>query len=213
MEYIIRLERLSSRPLAVVRRRARLQELSKVVPEACGAVWSVVREQQITGAGRHVAVYLDDQINLEVGVELDSTFAGHGEVARSATPAGLVAVTTHYGLYGVLHKAHEAIRVWCRTKGYALAGPNWEIYGHWKDEWNTDPSKISTEVFYLLQDDGNSTPSIGRSHMEKVMGVFLILGGIGCGFLAVQYGEILAQSRIPFTALSKTRNSIHELDS
>jgi hypothetical protein len=35
-----------------------------------------------------------------------------------------------------------------------LAGPNWEIYGHWKDEWNNDPSKICTEVFYLLAADG-----------------------------------------------------------
>jgi hypothetical protein len=31
-----------------------------------------------------------------------------------------------------------------------LAGPNWEVYGHWKDEWNSDPSKICTDVFYLV---------------------------------------------------------------
>ena len=68
MEYNVRLERLSSRPLAVVRRRASQQELSKVVPDACGIVWGVVRSQQVPGAGRHVAVYLDGQINLEVGV-------------------------------------------------------------------------------------------------------------------------------------------------
>jgi hypothetical protein len=87
MEYVIRLEQLSSRPLAVVRRRAGLQELSKVVPDACGTVWGVVRAQKLAGAGRHVAVYLDDQINLEVGVELEAPFAGHGEVVGSATPA------------------------------------------------------------------------------------------------------------------------------
>ena len=46
MEYDIRFEYLDSRPLAVVRRRASQQELSKVVPEACGAVWNVVRAQQ-----------------------------------------------------------------------------------------------------------------------------------------------------------------------
>ena len=33
----------------------------------------------------------------------------------------------------------------------ALAGPNWEIYGHWVDEWNRDPSKIRTDVFYLIK--------------------------------------------------------------
>src|SRR6266478_5766787 len=118
MEHNVRLERLSSRPLAVVRRCATQQQLSKVVPDACGIVWGVVRSQQIPGAGRHVAVYLDGQINLEVGVELDTPFAGFGEVVGSATPSGLVATTTHYGPYGLLHQAHEAIRRWCGNNGY-----------------------------------------------------------------------------------------------
>src|SRR5437764_13899769 len=113
MNYDVRLENaVAPRPLAVVRRRASSQQLSKVVPDACGVVWGVVRAQQVAGAGRHVAVYLDGQINLEVGVELDSPFAGYGEVVGSATPAGLVATTTHYGPYGELHQAHEAILLW-----------------------------------------------------------------------------------------------------
>ena len=169
MEYVIRVERLSGRPLAIVRRRAALHELSKVVPDACGTVWKVIRSQQVSGAGRHVAVYLDDQINLEVGVELDAPFAGYGEVVGSATPPGRVATTTHYGPYGLLHEAHEAIRRWCGNNGYTLAGPNWEIYGHWKDEWNSDPTKICTDVFYLLAADGGSAagqvtpPDLGGS--------------------------------------------------
>jgi effector-binding domain-containing protein len=150
MEYDVRLEQHADRPLAVVRRRASLQELSKVVPDACGTVWAVVRAQQIPGAGRHVAVYLDGQINLEVGVELDAPFAGHGEVVGSATPAGLVATTTHYGPYHRLGEAHDAIRSWCATNGHVPAGPNWEVYGHWEDEWNRDPTRITTDVFYLL---------------------------------------------------------------
>jgi hypothetical protein len=154
MEYNVRLEQLGSRPLAVVRRRARSQDLSKVVPDACGTVWGVVRAQQVPGAGRHVAVYLDGQINLEVGVELDAPFAGYGEVVGSATPAGLVATTTHYGPYGQLHEAHEAIRSWCQNNAHTLAGPNWEVYGHWTDEWNSDPAKIRTDVFYLLVANG-----------------------------------------------------------
>ena len=150
MDYDIRLEQLGSRPLAVVRRRARPQDLAKVVPEACGIVWSVIRSQQVPGAGRHVAVYLDGQINLEVGVELEAPFGGHGEVVDSATPAGLVATTTHYGPYGLLQNAHAAICSWCKTNGHTLAGPSWEIYGHWQDEWNSEPTKIITDVFYLL---------------------------------------------------------------
>jgi effector-binding domain-containing protein len=157
MKYDVRLEQLGSRPVAVVRRRASAQELAKVVPDACGAVWSVVRAQKIAGAGRHIAIYWDcwdDQINLEVGVELDAPFAGHGEVVGSATPAGAVATAVHFGPYNRLHEAHAAIRQWCADQGYTLASPNWEIYGHWIDEWNNDPAKIRTDVFYLLKTDG-----------------------------------------------------------
>lgn len=156
MEYDIRLQQVSSRPLAVVRRRAAPRELSKVVPDACGTVWSVLRSRQVAGAGRHVAVYWDGQINLDVGVELDAPFSGCGEVVGSATPVGLVATTSHYGPYSELHGAHQAICVWCRNNAHTLAGPNWEIYGHWQDEWNHDPGKICTEVFYLLvTEEGN----------------------------------------------------------
>jgi effector-binding domain-containing protein len=155
MQNDVRLEQSTNRPLAVVRRRAAQHELSKVVPEACGLVWDVLRSQNVTGAGRHVAVYWDDEINLEVGVELDATFAGLGDVGGSMTSAGPVATATHYGPYGELHHAHVAIQEWCKKNGHALAGPNWEVYGHWKDEWNRDPTKIVTDVYYLLVADGS----------------------------------------------------------
>jgi effector-binding domain-containing protein len=151
MEYEISIENVvSARPLAVVRRRASLPELPKVVPEACGIVWDFVRAQQIKGAGRNVALYLDDEMNLEVGVEMDVPFTGHGQVVGSMIPSGTVATAVHFGPYNRLPQAHQAIRAWCKSHGYALAGPNWEIYGHWIDAWKVDPSKIRTDVFYLL---------------------------------------------------------------
>jgi len=156
MEYAVRLERHSGTPLAVVRRRARPQELSRVVPDACGVVWNVVKSQQLTGAGRHVAIYWDGVINLDVGVELTGPFAGHGEVVPATTPSGLVATTTHYGPYQKLHDAHDAIQKWRQANGYKFAGPQWEVYGHWLPEWNNDPSKIVTDLYYLLVDDGHS---------------------------------------------------------
>jgi effector-binding domain-containing protein len=154
VKYDIRLESsLSCRPLAVVRRRAGASELSKVVPEACGVVWNALRAKQIKG-GRLVAVYLDGQINLEVGVEVDAPFAGDGDVVASSLPTGTVATTTHLGPYHKLGGAHRAICDWCSANGHALAGPNWEIYGHWMPEWNDDPSGIRTDVYYLLKTSG-----------------------------------------------------------
>ena len=146
----VQVQRLESTPLAVVRRHARPSDLSRLVPECCGLVWNVVRAAQVP-AGRHVAVYWDDGIRLEVGVELGGPFTGHGEVVPSATPAGTVASLAHYGPYGGLDAAHDAIHRWCRQRGHRLAGPRWEIYGHWQREWDADPSRIRTDVCYLLE--------------------------------------------------------------
>ena len=150
MQYDIQLDSSPGQPIAVVRRRAKLHELGKVIQESCGLVWKVMKSQNVAGAGRHVSVYLDDVINLEIGVEVPTPFAGHGEVVGSTLPSGLVARTTHFGPYQLLGNAHDAIHEWCRANGQELAGPRWEIYGHWLDEWNRDPSKIRTDINYLL---------------------------------------------------------------
>jgi len=154
MTYAIRVERVASHPIAVVRRRVPPSELSKIVPEACGLVWRTVKAAQVKDAGRHVAVYrgaAGGQLDIEVGVEVGSAFAGRDEVVGSATPAGDAATVAHFGPYNKLGDAHQAIRQWCAAQGRTPTGTNWEIYGHWMDEWNKDPSRIRTDVFYLLK--------------------------------------------------------------
>jgi effector-binding domain-containing protein len=149
--YSIHVERLASISLAVIRSQVLASDLSRVVPEGCGQVWEFLRAQGIKG-GRHVAVYWDTSIRLEVGVEMSGSFSEGGNVIRSATPAGVVATATHYGPYKGLGSAHAAIHQWCQSHGYQLAGPKWEIYGHWQTKWNDDPSQIRTDVCYLLSD-------------------------------------------------------------
>jgi effector-binding domain-containing protein len=148
----IHVRRLDSIPLAVIRRQASAFELSRVVPECCGRVWNAMRAQQIK-AGRHVALYWDGTIRLEAGVEVFDPFADEGEVVHSSTPAGSIASTTHFGPYNSLGAAHDAIHQWCSAHNHRLAGPKWEIYGHWQQQWDADPSRIRTDVYYLLSDD------------------------------------------------------------
>ena len=145
----VQLQELPAIPLAVVRRRASASELARIVPECCGLVWTALRAQQVK-PGRHVAVYWDGDIQLEVGVELADAFVEIDGLVRSATPAGPTVFTTHFGPYRTLATAHEAIRAWCRARGHRLTGPSWEIYGHWLREWDSDPSKIRTDVFYQV---------------------------------------------------------------
>jgi effector-binding domain-containing protein len=69
---------------------------------------------------------------------------------RSATPAGKVASVAHFGPYGSLGRAHDAVREWCSANRQTLAGPSWEIYDHWQPEWDHAPSLIRTDVFYQV---------------------------------------------------------------
>ena len=128
---------VSSIPLAVVPRQARASELAVVVPEGCGVVWSFIRAHQHR-AGRHVAVYWDGTIRLDVGVELNGSLPDGGDIVRSATPAGLPPSDSPRASITQLGTAHRAIRDWCSGARAPAGGPNWEIYGHWQDEWNAD---------------------------------------------------------------------------
>ncbi len=146
----VTLVELAAVPVAVVRRRVTASELSRVVPECCGLAWQALRAQQAKG-GRNIAIYWDAGIRVEAGVELAGDFVEQGEVVRSATPAGRAATVTHLGPYGGLGSAHAAIQDWCKARGLRVAGPQLEIYGHWQEAWNRDPSQIRTDVFYLVE--------------------------------------------------------------
>ena len=148
MSYQVKVLQLAPRPVAVVRLRASQRELARVIPQTCGEVWEFIRAAKIPHAGRHVAIYLDGEINIECGVELAAGFSSDGHVVASATPSGLVATTIHMGPYQKLGDAHRAIVKWCVDHRVEVAGPNWEIYGHWND----DPVQLRTDVFYLLRD-------------------------------------------------------------
>ncbi len=133
-------------PIAVIRTTAARSQLSTVIPKLCGEVWQFVKSSAVPKPDRHVAVYYDGAITLEVGVIVGGPFAGDGRVISSATPGGTVATTAHIGPYGRLGEAHRAITDWCAANGREWT-MNWEIYGHWTD----DPDQLETDVFYLLK--------------------------------------------------------------
>jgi hypothetical protein len=137
--------------LAVVREQVRAQDLSCFVPAACGEVWSFIKGANLPKPGRHVAVHLDGQGNVEVGAEVAEPFTGNDRVHCSKLPAGPVATATHYGPYGRLGEAHAAIRTWCAEHEHPCSPVSWEIYGHLEETWNAAPSKIRTDVFMRIE--------------------------------------------------------------
>ena len=111
-------------------------------------VWPVLREQGVS-TGHNVVVYYGGaagRLTIEAGVEAPTDFTDRGEVRHASTPAGDVAVATHYGEYADLASAYAALDRWCEDTGRRPAGVSWEVYGDWEE----DPAKRRTDVFFLL---------------------------------------------------------------
>lgn len=159
MSYPIELTHSQPILTAVIRGRVPAGELAQFVPAACGEVWVFVRAACLPRPGRHVALYLDCEGSVEVGAVVSEPFAGNARVHCSQLPAGRVATAVHFGPYQRLGEAHAAVRAWCARQGHRYSGVSWEIYGHWEESWNADPSKIRTDVFYLL-DDGKADQAV-----------------------------------------------------
>jgi hypothetical protein len=48
--------------------------------------------------------------------------------------------------------AHAAVKKWCAEREHQRLDICWEVYGHWLEDWNADPAKIRTDIFYLVDD-------------------------------------------------------------
>jgi hypothetical protein len=139
------------RAIAAVRGRVKLGRVGSVFREFLDKVYAASRDGGIPLDGQNIFVYRDiegtpDAIDVEFGVGVKAPFADAGVVKFTQLPVGEVATTVHWGDYARLGDAHNAVWEWCRANGRAPSGVRWEIYGHWTD----DPSKLRTDVFYLL---------------------------------------------------------------
>ena len=149
----VRLVEGAARPTVVVARETTWKEFPSLWSSMLDEVYAVVKAAAVQGAEsgeprwQNVMLYKDDVPNVEVGVLGSGAYEQTASVVASALPGGPAAATTHRGPYAGLDAAHRRVRDWCAAHGRALAGPRWEIYGHWRD----DPDELETEVYYLLR--------------------------------------------------------------
>lgn len=157
MDYIITVREVSEQTTAVIRTRAGLSELPSVIPALCGEVWQVVTARGEYQPGRLLAMYTDSSdgfFTIEVGVEVGRQWdlenqqseKGH-RVEGSSLPAGKVLATTHLGPYQLLSEAHQAMERYCAENQITMAGPAWELYGHWTE----NEQELRTDICYLVK--------------------------------------------------------------
>jgi effector-binding domain-containing protein len=143
------------RTLASVRKRVR-QPIAAAFPQTLDKVWAFLRANPgIWQDGHNVFLYhhepggrLTSPAGLEVdfGVEVSCSFPDAGDVRCIETPVGEAAIAIHRGPYQTMYGTHQPIHAAIAAKGRRVGGHSLEIYG----DQNDDPSKLETEIIYLL---------------------------------------------------------------
>ena len=151
MTYEVKVETLSPRILAAVRRRVAMGEVSKAFKPALDQVWAFLgRNKGLRTDGHNVFLYHHESpqvMPIDFGVEVVREFEPEGAVGCVTTPAGEAAVVLHGGPYSELAVAHRALHEWCRANGRTIGSHSLEIYG----DWHSDPEKLETTIAYLLK--------------------------------------------------------------
>lgn len=158
-EHPVRVERAAPCGVAAVRARLPMPDVPRRFAEYLDQVYAAGRAGAVELDGRNVFVYHgeagpDGATEVDFGVGTLGPFASVGAVRYAVVPAGEVAATTHWGDYAGLGDAHGAVIAWCRAHGRELAGPRWEVYGHWSD----DPARRRTDVYHLLRGAPDAHP-------------------------------------------------------
>jgi hypothetical protein len=149
-DYSVSLERAAPRTIAAVHARLAPSDVPVAFKRHLDQVYAA-RAAGISLDGQNIFVYRDAEdapgrLDVEFGVGLTAPMAAVGAVRPVALPVGEVATTTHRGPYSELGAAHAAVVAWCRAHARALAGPRWEVYGHWRDG-----EVPRTDIYYLLR--------------------------------------------------------------
>ncbi len=152
MDYRVRVEQLTPRLLAAVRRTATPREVPIVFKPALDLVWAFLRKNKgLRSDGHNVFLYHHADrpevgIPVDFGVEVVRRFEADGEVRCVETPAGEAAVVVHTGPYDGIPAAHAALHAWCAAHGRTIGAYSLEVYGDWSD----DPTQLETTIQYLL---------------------------------------------------------------
>lgn len=135
----IRLLELAAQPIDIVRGST----TAATLPVRIRALFNQFYAQSEGPRGLNVVFYPHwdpkGEFEIECGVQVE-----HG--GNSSTPAGTAVTVPHFGPYEQLKSAHDALHSYVRENQHKLAGPFWEVYGHWTD----DPAQLRTDIYYLL---------------------------------------------------------------
>lgn len=142
---------LEPMPFLFVRRQAGPSEISTVLGECFGIVFSHCMAKGVEMAGFPLARYpvVGPLTTIEAGVPLKAPAKPEGEMEFVELPGGPAVFAVHGGPYDQLGDTHAAILRWLQEQKLRAAGPHWEWYVTDPGQ-NPNPADWRTHIFYPL---------------------------------------------------------------
>ncbi len=143
------LRNISEIPVASIRAKVSLREISKELATMLPEAMRAVGEQGIPPIGPPFTRYFNmataGDIDIEAGFPVARPITASGRVKPGTLPAGQVASVWHIGPYHTVGQTHQRLMAWVAQRGLAPSGGPWEIY--WTDPGlEPDSSRWRTEV-------------------------------------------------------------------
>jgi hypothetical protein len=153
------IEVVSATPQRLIGRRSTAVggQIAASVMALLSTVWDSIHTAKASTLGINVFLYgpagegsrsaTVQDVAITAGVLVTDDTAAPAGLEILSTPTGRAAHLAYLGDYSGLGAAHAELREWCRLHDGGATGINWEIYGHHED----DPSKLRTDIYYLLR--------------------------------------------------------------
>ncbi len=145
-------KQIEAQPAAVIRTKARQQDLGPVMDELFPAVLAFIQASGAQPAGPPFCRYLSiggEEWEIECGMAVTEPVAGEGRVEAAELPGGAALSTMHVGPYETLGQSWDALDRWVKEEGKIPGGAAWELYVT-DPAVVTDPAECRTELVMPL---------------------------------------------------------------
>ncbi|MES2332116.1 MAG: GyrI-like domain-containing protein [Bacteroidota bacterium] len=109
-------------------------------------MWQVVKSNRLENKGLNIWLYEENE-KVFAGVELNNRPNPGTGLEQKTVGLTKYAYYKHIGPYSLLKQVGLAMRDEIKNKGFEIAGPYIEIYGH----WTQDENKLETELLMSLK--------------------------------------------------------------
>lgn len=152
MPYTCEIIEQAEQTVASIRMRTPVQDLPKVLGQACGAIAQYLGEQGVKPAGPPFAAYYNmdmQDLDVEAGFPVAQSLEGKDNIQSGQLPACRAATCVHVGPYKDIEPAYNALIAWIKENNLETIGIVYEFYLN--DPQTTPPDKLMTKIIMPLK--------------------------------------------------------------